>query len=445
MGNEDRIQNWRRARKMRDGGTEAGEDTLTLNAEDEAPIPSRRDEELEFDRRLREDIVESKLPTEEEIAAEVEADRERRRERAATLRRRVLLLIGLPLLLVALYKVVFSPPLYAARTSFAIMTAAPQGAAMPAAGLFAGAGGGPGLTDAYRIREYLLSREAMREMERRHGFLAHFSRATIDPFQRPVDLPLLGIDAHDFYQKRLAISVDLREGIVRLKVDAVTPEMAERFANGLLALARERTQNISEQLNADQFQALQRDVAMAQEEMRKASTVAAGIQRRRAELDPQQSAAGIYQLIGNLEVLLAEAEAERTGLTANGLSESPLLPRLNARIAELKRQIAEQRGRLVGDAGGRTVQNAAAELELATAQRRLAETSLESTMRTFEQAKLRSIEERRYLVVISAPVLPEPVKAQRIFNNLLLALAALLLLIGIISILRNARFLRSVR
>ncbi|HEY1145220.1 MAG TPA: hypothetical protein VGE84_02655 [Allosphingosinicella sp.] len=407
--------------------------------------PTRREEELEYEQRLREEIAGSMLPTEEEIAAEIAAERERRRVRGARLRRRALLLIGLPVLLVALYKILLSPPLFEARTSFAIMTAAPQPSAMPAAGLFGGGASGGALSDAYRIREYLLSREAMQQMERRHGFLSHFNKAATDPLQRPFDFPLLGIDAHSFYMRRLSIAVDMREGIVRLTVDGVTPAEAERFANGLLALARERTQQISEQLNADQFRSLQRDVSIAQAELRKASAHVASIQRRRSEIDPQQSAEGIYQLMGKLEVLLAETQAERTSLTSNGLSESPLLPRLDAKIAELKRQIAEQRGRLVGGATGATVQNAAVELELANAQRRLTETGLEAVLQTFEKAKLRSIEERRYLVVISAPVLPEEVQAQRFLKTLLLTFAALLLLWGLASVLRGSRALRSAR
>lgn len=442
MQNSDRINKWRGSRKLPKGLPEEGE---TSRERGSATIPTRREEELEYESRLRDEIVEGSLPTEAEIATEIATERERRRGRGAALRRRALLLIGLPVLLVALYKMLLSPPLFEARTSFAIMTAAPQSGAMSAAGLFGGAAGGPGLSDAYRIREYLLSREAMQQMEHRYGFLAHFREATADPLQRPLDLPLLGIDAHNFYARRLSISVDMREGLVRLTVDATTPEQAERFANGLLTLARERTQQISEQLNADQFRALQKDVVVAQDELRKASANVAGVQRRRSELDPQQSAAGIYQLVGNLEVLLAEAQAERTSLTVNGLSESPLLPRLDAKIAALTRQIAEQRRRLVGSAGGATVQNAAVELELADAQRRLTQTGLEAVLQTFEQAKLRSIEERRYLVVISAPVLPETVQAQRLFNTLLLTLIGVLLLWGFTSTLRRSRSLRSVQ
>lgn len=440
MQNSDRINKWREGRPAPSAAAFADEEE---RAEGGKAIPSRRNEELEYESRLRDEIAESGLPTSDEIDAEIAGEQQRRDRHGARVRRRIMLLLGLPLLIMALYKIFLSPPMYEARASFAIVTAAPQAPGIAAAGLLGG-GGGAGLTDAYRIREYLLSREAMQQMERRYQFLSHFRDASLDPLQRPLSIPLLGLDDHDFYKRRVAISVDMREGIVRLDVDGIKPEQAERFANGFLKLARERTQQTSDHLNADQFRSLQKDVTTAQEELRKASAKVAGVQRRRSELDPQQSAAGIYQLIGNIEVSLADAQAERTGLLANGLSESPLLPRLDAKIAELKRQIAQQRGRLVGGAGA-TVQNAAVELELANAHRRLTEAGLEAVLRTFEQAKLRSIEERRYLVVISAPVLPEKVQAQRFFYSLLLTLAAVLLLWGLVSTLRKSRALRSIR
>lgn len=452
MGNEERIRKWREGKGADQpqpptdalSGTPAEAPDADLPPPGGRRIPTRREEQLADQARLREDIADSRLPGEEEIDREVAGEAERRRGQSRDVRRRLALFVGLPILLVAAYSLLFSPANYTSRSSFVVMTAGTGADAMPAVGLFGGSSAGAGLADAYRIREYLLSREAMQEMEKRHGFLTHFRQHTLDPFNRPVHLPVVGLDAHDFYKRKLSIAVDLREGIARISVDALSPDQAQRFANGLLTLARERTQSISDQLNADQFRALQNDVVKAEQDMRNASTNVAAIQRQRGVLDPAQSATAIYQLIGNLEVKRAEAQAERDSITASGLSESPLLPRLNAKIAELERQIAAQQNRIVGG-GSDTVQSAAASLEMAVAKRRLAETSLESTLRTFEQAKLRSIEDRRYLVIVSAPVLPEKVQASRLLNLMLLTAIAALLIWGLVSTLRSSRYLRSIR
>lgn len=447
MANEDRIRKWRefKAGDLAGQSADPGDAAGAAEAFGGMQIPTRREEQLADEDRRRADIVESRLPTDGEIEREVAAESSRRWLRSKRLRRHALLFVGVPLLLVALYGLFFSPSTYSARSSFVIMTAGADGQSSPSMGLLGGIGAaGGGLTDAYRIREYLLSRDAMLSMERRYGLLSHFRKHTLDPLQRPLDVSFLGIDPHDFYQRKVSIAIDVKEGIARISVDALTPADAQRFANGLLTLARERTQNISDQLNADQFRALQQDVLKAENELNEASARVAAVQRQTAELDPQMSAASINQLVSNLELQLAEMQAERGSITANGLSESPLLPRLNARIADLKRQIEEQRGKIVG-ANERTVQKAAAALEIATTKRQLAQTSLESTLRTFEQAKLSSIENRRYLVVVAQPVLPEQVQVSRLFNLLLITALAALLLWGLGSTLRSSRYLRSIR
>jgi capsular polysaccharide transport system permease protein len=445
MANEERIRKWRQSRAG-EVAVQAGVGNPAADpdaAAAELRIPTRREEQLAEEEQRRADIADNRLPTDEAIEREAAAESTRRWLRSKALRRKLALFVGLPLLLVALYGWLFSPSTYTARASFVIMTAGADSEGMPSVGLF-GAGTSAGLSDAYRIREYLLSREAMRAMEQRYGFLTHFRKGSYDPLQRPLDLPSIGVDPHDFYQRKVGIAVDIREGIARVSVDALSPAEAQRFATGLLALARERTQQISDQLNADQFRALQQDVLQAEAELNAASARVAGVQRQTAEYDPQLSATAINQLISDLEVRLAEAQAEKNGITASGLTESPLLPRMNARIAALQGQIAAQKGKLVGG-GGRTVQNAAAALETATTKRQLAQTSLESTLRTFEQAKLRSIESRRYLVVVAAPVLPEQVQASRLLNALLVTALAALLLWGLVSTFRSSRYLRSIR
>jgi capsular polysaccharide transport system permease protein len=451
MSNEDRIRKWRQFKAADLAQTEGAQpEGASAGVVGAAPsdggqrVPTRREEQLAEEERRRADLADSRLPTDQQIEREVTSESLRRWEKSRTLRRHALTFVGLPLLLVALYGLLFAPSTYTARASFVIMTAGAEGEVSPAMGLLGGAGGAGGLTDAYRIREYLLSREAMQAMERQYGLLSHFTNGTYDPFQRPQDMPLLGMDPHDFYKRKVAITVDVREGIARVSVDALAPKDAQRFASGLLALARARTQNISDQLNADQFKALQQDVLQAESDLNNASARVSAVQRQTAELDPQMSATAINQLISDLEVRLAEAQAERTGITANGLNESPLLPRLNARIVALKQQIADQRAKLIGGRD-RTVQKAAAALETATIKRQLAQTSLESMLRTFEQAKLRSIENRRYMVVVANPVLPEQVRTSRLFNLLLITGLAALLLWGLISTLRSSRYLRSIR
>lgn len=423
MSNDDRLAQWRKQQGIAPlGDAEASTENLDSDA-------ARKDA-----------AARTLLPTSEEIEQERAATIARRDSKRAEDRRKMLIYIAIPALLFALYHALIARPLYEAESTFTITTVGGTKTG-GGVGLLAGVTGGAGLNDDYRVREYLLSREAMLEMQRRHGFLDHY-RGGFDFFGAPRRVALLGIDPHDFYLRRVKITVDMQEQLVHLKVRALTPEDAAEFANELLELGTEKVQSMSERLNTDQINALEEQFAEAESNVREATARVAAIQRNRADVDPTASAANVYSIIANFEVQLAEVENERQALLANGLTESPLLPRLNARANALEEQIERQRQRLVGQ-GSRSVQRNLIDIETANAQKRLAESNLESVLRTLEQARLRALEQRRYLLVLSRPVPPSISEIARIPRFFLTVAIIALIAMGIGLIARRLRTLRT--
>jgi len=428
--NEDRISEWRNRKAKA---------TTATPDEDPPAIPNRREEELEAAEALRVELAEMRIPSDAEVANAVAVSQQERWWSRIVMRRQALRIIGIPMLCVLLYGFLLAPSGKAVDSSFVILRAGETHDASQVAGLI-GAGGGDGLADAYRIREYLTSREAMMAMEKRYGFLSHFRHGTWDPLSRPIDLPLLGIDSHGFYKRKIGIGIDVREGVVRLKVEALTPEDTRRFAFGLLGLARERIKGISDMLNADQIASLEQDVRRAEGDMRKASEQLANAQRRQRVLDPQVAATTTYQLVANLEATLVGQQAQRDSITANGMTESPLLARIDAEIASLRKQIESVRGRLAGGSGSGSLADAATDLGPANTRLRLSQLGLEASLRTLEQANLNTIGQRRYLVVIANPVLPYETWQSRVIELLGLTLIVSLLAWGAAGFLQSNHF-----
>lgn len=437
FSNEERIRQWRN-RQGNASSTPPEGDT------DAGGVPSRRKEELDAAEALRIEMADSRIPGDAEVSGAMAQAQLRKWWARINLRRRGLRIIGIPFLCVLFYGLLIAPAGKAVDSSFVILRAGESRDASQVAGLI-GAGTGEGLADAYRIREYLRSREAMLAMEQRHGFLAHFREGTWDPFSRPINLPSLGLDPHRFYKRRIDIAIDVREGIVRLRVEALTPADSRRFANGLLALARERTKAISDVLNADQIASLEEDVRRAEGDMRKASDQLARAQRRQRELDPQVASTTTYQLIANLEATLVTRQAQRDSIVANGLSESPLLMRINAEIASLRKQIDQTRARLTGGVGTGSLAEASIDLGPANTRLRLSQMSLEASLRTLEQANLNTIGQRRYLVVISNPVLPYDTWQGRLLELLGLTLIITILAWGVVGVARSSGLLATAR
>jgi len=93
----------------------------------------------------------------------------RRRERWRLFMRRIGLFLALPLLIVFLYIELVATPLYQGEAVFTVQTSG-DSAASPNAGLFALGGGGSTIADAFKAREFILSRPMMDYMQKRYGF-----------------------------------------------------------------------------------------------------------------------------------------------------------------------------------------------------------------------------------------------------------------------------------
>lgn len=392
MTNEERIRKWRQERSTRSTGTALLDDD-SFKDFDPAEV-DRASSRLPASGLGGMGLA---LPDNLSIADARLAILERRRLNWQKLLRRFALFVLVPLFSVLFYIWAFATPLYQGEAIFTVQTSA-DSAPSPNAGLFALGGAGSTIGDAFKAREFILSRPMMEHMEKRHGFMSHFASGMdwLTRYRSPLGL---NRDAFAYYQKRVRVAVDVQEGILRLYVQARTPQDAVRFGNAILAAAENHVNEFSDKISDDQIRALTDDVQNAEKQVAESRRSLAAVQARRGDLSPEQTATGIYQLISNLEVQRAEAEQERNSLLSQGLIDSPLLPGLTARVTQLASQIAEQRRRLVNP-GGSSVQNSANEYENAAARKEIAHARWESTLNTLQQAYLRVLEQRRYFVLI---------------------------------------------
>lgn len=432
MENEKRIEKWREERQevARKNKEERLKRSVAENAERKKDAVTARMNQVKQEEEKKRVVAESFLPTPDNIAEQLASAENRRRLRTSS-RIKSAVAFGLaPLALVLLYQFLLSKSFYQTESTFSI-SSIQDNQMQPTGGLLGISGSGSGLSDGYKVREYLLSSEVMNLMESKHGFMKHFGNSSIDPFSRPITFSPLGIDHLDFYNKRVSISVDQQEGLLKLRVQANTPKDTVRFANLLLGLGRDKVAKIYTRLNDDQLADLLRAKTEVEDKLALANARVQEVQLTRSDIDPAQTASGIYAIISGLEVELAEQEAQRSALLRNDLNRSPFLPRLNARISALKQQLSKQKARLVDPSSRTSVQRSLANYDAAVAERKIAETELESLLRTIEQAQLRTLEQRRYLIVIAKPIYPTSSYNSAFFSVLLLLFV--LLTIGLVA------------
>lgn len=394
MGNEERIEQWRAARRTRPAAKADLLDDTDLEKVRQSPRSDAADAPASTPR----------LPDASSLEDARFSIIERRRQRWRKLVERGMLLVALPLLAILLYTELVATKLYQGEAIFTVQTSS-EGAPAPSAGFFSVGAANSTIADAFKAREFILSRPMMDHMEKRYGFMTYFASSKMDPLTRLNGGFGLNDDAYDYYRKRVRVAVDVQEGVLRLFVQARTPEDAVRFGNGILAAAEQHVKGLSDKISEDQISSLTQDVRNAERQVADARRSLASVQAQRGDLSPEQTATAVYQLISNLELQRAEAQRQRDSLLSQGLTDSPLLPPLTARVQELNAQIAEQRGRLVNPGGG-SVQRSVNAFEEASSRKEIAQARWESTLNTLQQAYLRILEQRRYFVVVVGMSVP---------------------------------------
>jgi capsular polysaccharide transport system permease protein len=394
MNNDERIRRWRKERLP--------EVAAALGDDDLGDLPDM--DAAAFERAEAGSAAASapalQLAHEISIEEARAAIARRRREQWRRLVRNAALFVGVPLLAILSYVTLIATPLYQGEAVFTVQTSSDSGTAANA-GLFGLGATSAAVSDALKAREFILSRPMMDYMEKHYGLMSHFASPAMDPLQRFKSPLGLNRDPLDYYRKRVRVAVDVQEGLLTLYVQARTPQDAERFGNAILAAAQRHVNEYSAKMSADQINALDRDVQNSARELADARRSLAVLQARRGDLNPEQTATAVYQLISNLELQLAEAKRERNSLLDQGLTNSPLLPRLNSRVEELQSQITEQRQRLASP-GGTSMVRTVNEFENASSRKELAQTRYQTTLDTLQQAYLKILEQRRYFVTIVA-------------------------------------------
>lgn len=422
MDNSERIRKWREERQKlaeqerlervqvaeqeRQERVKAAHEQREQRAEEfraqrEEALRAKGEEIAEAERIKRAKLLEE-LPSQDSIERAKLLLLDRRKQSSRFLLKRLALFFALPAFIVSMYFLLISSRFYEAEATFTVQSSMDQGQLAPG-GLMAIAGVNTGMSDAFKVREFMLSRQMMELMAKKHAFLSHFSDSSTDWLSRFDSIFGLNSDPYRYYLSKVRVSVDIQEGLLRLYVQGRDQATAVQFSQAILKFSEAHVNELSERIRADQIAALTEDTKIAEQELLAFRQRLSSVQSKHKDIAPQETTAGIYQLISSIEAQIAEAESERDGLIRNGLDRSPVIPRLEAKISSLKKQIEDQRSRLVSSSSPKTMQRSLFDYEDVALRKELAQARWDSALRTLEQAKLQVLRERRYFMVVSEP------------------------------------------
>jgi capsular polysaccharide transport system permease protein len=335
-------------------------------------------------------------------------------------------IVGLPTLIAGVYYFAIASDLYSSEVKF--MVRGPSKApANTITAMLSSAGTSGASEDTFAVHEYVMSRDAVRRLEREDDLRGVLGRPEGDLVTR---FPGLWFWRKDFealyqtYKRFVTVESDTTSGLSTLQVKAYRPEDAQRMARALLEFSEQLINQLNERSRQDSLATFQREVETTEQQIAKIQTELTAYRIKEKMLDPKSAAAGPVELLAKMNGELANSRAQLAEILKNA-PNSPQIPLIRTRIGSLETLIADQRAKITG--GDNSVVTALTEYERLDVQRMLAEKTLASALTSLEAARLEAQRQQLYLEVIAQPNLADyPLFPKRAISFATLVVSCLL-------------------
>lgn len=334
-----------------------------------------------------------------------------------------------PTLLAGLYFGLIASDLYVSEARFIVRKGSGE-ATSPFGGFLQGTGLMPAQDNSLAIQTFIMSRDAVRSLEKRVGLREVLNRPEGDFLMR-FPRPFSGShfeQLHDQFGKYVTVVVDPASGITTLKVKTFRPEDSRKVAMALLADSEALVNRLNRRAQRDQMQLARNEVDLAEKKVLGIQSAITAYRLRNNMLDPATGSTPVLEVVGALSGQLAASQAQLQQTLAEAPG-SPQLGSMREEVRALEKQIAQERGKLAG--GDKSMAMRISEYERLFMQRTFAEKQMASALSFLEASRLRAAREYLYLERIAEPNLADYPLFPRRFYSFLMVVVSVLLIFGI--------------
>lgn len=337
-----------------------------------------------------------------------------------------LVTVVVPTLLAIVYFGLIASDIYVSESRFVVRT--PDKPATSGVGfLLKSAGFSSAGDEVFAAQEYVISRDALKTLEKDHLVSRAYTRPEVDFIGRFGGF----FDDQDFeslfkyYKTKVKAEYDTGTSVASLGVRAYTAQDAEAINRRLLEQSEALVNRLNERGRSDLIRYATTEVEETQRKATDAALSLSEYRNREGVVDPEQQATVQLQLVSKLQDELITSKTQLVQLRAF-TPENPQIPVLDARVAGLSKEIQQELGKIAGDRGslaGRAARYQRLQLESQFADRQLA-----AAYSSLTEARNEARRKQVYVERIVQPNLPddaiEPRRWRAILATLVLGLVA---------------------
>lgn len=284
-----------------------------------------------------------------------------------------------------------------------------------------------GKDQTQEVLEYIRSRDALRDLNRKSDVVGIYSTRGADflsKFPQPLhDRSFENL--YKYYRTMVTASLDPESGMAVVEVRGFRPEDTHLLNARLLDLGEDFVNRLNERAERQAISEAERRVVNSEARLRGARLAMRTYRNSEDVLDPAKQAAGVLDVSNKLQIEYASLLAQLQSMQ-RATPRHPAIPALKNRVAATAQAIAAQNGRAVGSPTGLAsklgnYEKLALDQELATAGLTAANVSL-------EQARTESQKQQYYLERVVEPNTPDLALLPRRLSSILIIFATSLCL-----------------
>lgn len=347
-----------------------------------------------------------------------------------------LLFVVLPTLVSSLYFGLIASDVYISQSKFVIYNPQNPASGSGLGGLLQGVGiGNNSAYAASAVHDYLLSRDALQELQTVLNYQHMVSANSIDPFNRFggwIWFDTSFEQLYKYYTRMVGDDVNTTNNISTLTVNAYTAKDAQSINRELLRLAQDMVNRMNAKANEDAVRFYKKEVTAAEQKLITTAQALARYRNQSGVFSPEPQANLQAQLVSSLQDQLIKAQIQLAQMETNTPS-NPQIPVLKKTIDELREQIQKQIREVVG--GKESIASKSVEYEKLSLDKTFAEKELAAAIAALEQARIQAQKQQLFIETIVQPNLPDEALEPKRFRNVLATFVVGLLLWGVFSVI----------
>ena len=343
------------------------------------------------------------------------------------------LTVIVPTILACIYYGVIASDVYISESRFVVRS--PQRQTQTGLGaLLQSTGFSRSQDDTYSVHDFVLSRDALKELDEQLGVRRAFSSKDADFINR-----FPGLDWDDsfesfykYYQKRVGVDYDTASSISILTVRAFTAEDAKRINDLLLKMGERLVNNLNDRSRQDLIKFATQEVNTAKTNATAAALALSSFRTAQTIFDPDRQSAIQLQGVAKLQEELFATEAQLNQIRQVS-PKNPQVASLANRVSSLRSTIANETSKVAG--GGTSLTSKSANFERLVLEKSFADKQFASTLASLESARSEAERKQLYLERLVQPNLPDKALEPRRIRSIFMVFAVGLIAWGVVSLL----------